>query len=109
MNTIKQIQKKAFKIAFDNGWFDKPTTFVECLALIHSELSEALEEYRKGKGPKDEYFSKDGKPEGIPIELADAIIRICTTAEFFGIDLDLAIKKKMKFNKSRPYKHGKVF
>ena len=48
-----------------------------------------------------------GKPEGIPIELADAIIRICDTCGQYGIDLDRAIRLKMEYNKTRPYKHGK--
>jgi NTP pyrophosphatase (non-canonical NTP hydrolase) len=48
-----------------------------------------------------------GKPEGIPIELADVIIRICDTCGQYGIDLDRAIRLKMEYNKTRPYKHGK--
>ena len=86
-------------------------------------LSEALEEYRDGRELDDVYFTCDdeaeskeqelckiceyGKPEGIPIELADVIIRIADTCGRYGIDIEHAIKIKMEYNKTRPYKHGK--
>lgn len=49
---------------------------------------------------------KRGKPEGIPIELADAIIRILDYCGYAGIDIDAAISQKHEYNKSRPYRHG---
>lgn len=48
------------------------------------------------------------KPEGVPIELADAVIRLGNLAESLGIDLGAAIEEKMQFNKTREYKHGKA-
>jgi hypothetical protein len=45
--------------------------------LFHSELSEALEEYRNNHKVTEVWSSEKGKPEGIPIELADFVIRIC--------------------------------
>jgi len=46
------------------------------------------------------------KPEGIPSELADIVIRVCDMCGWYGIDLEAAIKEKMEYNKNRPYKHG---
>ena len=50
---------------------------------------------------------EDGdKPCGIPSELADVVIRILDFCESKNIDLESIIIEKMKYNESRPYKHG---
>jgi len=80
--------------------------FCEKMLLIVSEISEALEEFRDGRGLNEIYF-KDRKPEGIPIEIADAVIRIFDFCEANGIDLESALSMKMTYNDTRPYMHGK--
>ena len=40
-------------------------------------------------------------------ELADVVIQAFSTAGYLGIDIDAAIRRKMKINKKRPWKHGK--
>lgn len=103
--TISELVKQAHENATDKGWYDEPKTFGELIALCHSELSEALEDYRQGKGIGAVRFSgADEKPEGIPIELADVVIRVADMCGYYGIDLEAAIKLKMEYNKTRPYK-----
>ena len=48
----------------------------------------------------------NGKPEGIPIELADVIIRVLDYCGYAGIDIDAAISQKHEYNRTRPYRHG---
>jgi len=102
---FKEVQEQVWKTAHDKGWHEIDRTFAEYIVLMHSELSEALEEYRANHEPDEVYF-KDGKPEGIPIELADVLIRVLECAEEFGIDLDEAMRIKMEFNETRPIRHG---
>lgn len=74
------------------------------LALMHSEISEALE------GERGDLMS-DKIPEftAVEEELADAIIRMMDMAGRRKLRLAEAIMAKLSYNKSRPYKHGKSF
>ncbi len=65
-------------------------------ALIHSEISEALEGYRKDK--KDDHL-----PDlpAVDVELADALIRIFDLAGYLGCDLATAVERKMTYNATR--------
>lgn len=73
------------------------------IALCHTELSEAVEAVRDGKYVA---YLKDGKPEGMVIELADAVIRIMHLCDLLGLDLEEAIEQKMAANEKREYRHG---
>ena len=109
MGQINDLVKEAHETAVEHGWWDKEMEFGTLIALCHSELSEALEEYRKGVKPNVEYLKMEAncnKPMGIPSELADVIIRIFDMCGHYGIDLERVIQEKMDYNKQRPYKHG---
>ena len=100
---LKEIQDDVYKNSVEHGWHDKERSFGDVIALIHSELSEALEEYRNGK---PDVYEENGKPEGILVELADAVIRIM---DFFGevnADLEEVIIYKHNYNRTRSYRHG---
>jgi NTP pyrophosphatase (non-canonical NTP hydrolase) len=83
------------------GFYDSPREFGTTIALIHSELSEALEASRK-----DLMDDKLTHRHGVEVELADALIRILDYAGHANLDIEGAVMEKLAFNKTRPYKHG---
>lgn len=84
-------------------WWKNPKTgeyvkreFGTMVALMHSELSEALEADRKN-------LNDDKLPHrsGVEVELADLFIRVFDVAGAMGLDLGGAILEKIDYNKIR--------
>ena len=105
-------------------------TFPEVAVMIHAEISEAVEEWRSGNpviygtcalSPENCKFSKicdnvghpsgadtegNCKPEGVAVELCDAVMRIMDFLAFMGVDIEAVLMAKHEYNKGREYRHG---
>lgn len=102
---IRDFQHRAWKTSEDHGFHEtaEDRNFAAKVMLIACELAEAVEEYRNGKPAL--YYDKD-KPEGIGIELADAVVRIGDLCGMENIDLESMLEIKMAYNDTRPHRHG---
>lgn len=119
INKVSQeINEWSKKKGWDSNVEANPGKFSEKLLLMISEIVEAMEEFRNGHRVNEIYYhypagteiGGDGKavpkPEGVPIELADTVIRIFHFCAANNIDLEYAIQIKMDYNKTRPFRHG---
>ena len=95
---ITNLSQEIHEDARENGWWDKPREDGTIVALIHSELSEALEGMRKGPEMPSEHIPAFSVVEE---ELADVMIRIMDYSGFKNLKLGAAILAKMEFNRIR--------
>ena len=110
-------QYEIHRLAKEKGWYDGidtnnlrflPPDFIPAkLALIHSELSEALEAYRKNGIPNVDGQEKVVMGQGsFQEELADAVLRIFDLAGLLRIQIGSCILEKHTYNRTRPHRHG---
>lgn len=101
IEAIDHLQSAVHANAVGHGWWEGEQNDAEKIALMHSELSEALEAMREGNPDSDKIaFSS------VEEELADCVIRILDYAGRRRLDIAGAILAKHEYNLTRPYKHG---
>lgn len=94
--------------AANKGFWDKGIenrNRAEMFALMHSEISEALEADRHGNPPS----VKAAGFSSVAEELADEIIRIMDYSHAFNENVPGAMCAKMLYNEKRERKHGKQY
>lgn len=87
-NSINEIARQNFQWVEEMGWHNK--TVLEALALVASEVGEAINECRQQE-PSPEFAE----------ELADIVLRVLDIAHWQGIDMEKTILEKMDKNQSR--------
>lgn len=97
--------------------------YITKLALVMSEAAEAVEELRNGHAVTETYYSggegeflgsqdqydahgNRRKPEGVPSEIADIVIRCFDFADEAGFSLGEIILEKLAYNATRGRMHG---
>lgn len=100
---LNEMVKLCHARSFDAGWYTNIQTgqpldrnVGEMLCLIHSEVSEAMEGFRKRL--KDD---KLPHREMMEVELADTLIRIFDLAGYMKFDLGGAVSEKLEYNVNR--------
>ena len=120
---INKLSKEVHSNNKAKGFYDDSKNLGEMLALIHSEVSEALEADRKDIYTSENIFAVNGwtsdadfkdsfkrkVKDSFEDELADIMIRVMDLAAFKGVNLEEHIKAKMRYNALRPHKHGKKY
>ena len=110
------VQREAHRINVENGWWDdrrrlmtsgvpgaQANVILACLALVTSEVAEAMEAVRKHD---PDTWGDEKTKDTLVRELAGCVVRIKDLAEELGLPLAEAILAEIRANRARGYKHG---
>jgi NTP pyrophosphatase (non-canonical NTP hydrolase) len=121
---LTELSNKAHEMAVSKGFYEDKKETGTLLMLIVSELGEALEADRKDQFAYRidlDDFNEGSAPEEFDIsfrnnikdtfedEIADTLIRIFDLCGYYEIDIQKHVELKMRYNSTRPNKHGKAY
>ena len=136
MKSLNTLSQEIFQANKEKGFWSHDRPLTETTMLIVTELAEAVEEERAGRAgvwysdpAYDMHYGADMvavegdhlahplrgsrsralKPEGVDVELIDALIRLLDLLGSRCVDVDGLLKQKLAFNASRPARHGKAY
>lgn len=95
--TLNPLMQEVRALADSKGFGSSEDRIWEMLTLIHSEVSEAADAYKKGEGL-----------EQVGEELTDAVVRILHLMSALGLDADLLFRRVMDRNWQRPVRYNTV-
>lgn len=121
---LNELSKEIHKNAVNKGFWESEN-IAEKMMLVVTEIAEAVEAHRSNNfcslneeefikmlvSNKDYFnimFEKNIKDTMFD-EIADTIIRLLDICGFMNINIEKHIEMKMRYNKSREYKHGKEY
>lgn len=113
-SSLQGMQAETVEVETLLGWKGpdaRVNSFGDSMALLHSEVSEAFEAYRNwGTADATDYTPRENtplsKPEGVGSEFADILIRLLSSCDQYGIDLEWEYERKVAFNRTRSHRHG---
>lgn len=110
---LDELASACHRTARAKGFWDGTTPLErgpEAIALMHSELSEALEAMRAGYGSANWVWTvpSSGR-QAVTEEFADVIIRVLDFCGAAALPIGEAVVEKMAKNAERPHMHGKAF
>lgn len=120
---LNELAKKIHEANVIKGFYEKIPEIGTSLMLITSELAEALEADRKEKHANIDQFNilinsgelnfsdafKSTIKDTFEDEIADTMIRLFDLSGLLGIDIEKHIDLKLKYNATRPVRHGKKY
>jgi NTP pyrophosphatase (non-canonical NTP hydrolase) len=102
---LTKLAAEAHDVAVAHGFIvDPEKDFGDICALLHSEVSESYEAWRK-RG-FESWKEEGGKPEGVASEFADLFIRLLHYCHVLNINLETEYRLKMAYNRTRSHRHG---
>lgn len=118
---LNQTAALIHKANIDKGFWEEKRSMGETLVLVISEVIETLEADRKGRHADLTAFNREITNFGettafqmhvkdtVEDEIADSIIRLLDLSGYLGIDIETHIELKLRYNATRPKKHGKKY